>query len=204
MLFLRMPLCATKCSPLVLVLGLAAASSLAARVTAQQVPQRPSNVTDQQLQQYVQQAGIGDQIRQRIQDSGLTPDQIRARLRAAGYPENLVDQYMTPATAGQAAPAPTADMLRAVSILGLGGFVSFGDTTAIHRDSIFLTRDDSLLLDSLGFRTGVDSIPTRRDTLGFRRLDSLATIRLAERLRRPRVFGLDVFRRSTTQFNPLA
>jgi len=206
MLSLRMQLCATKyCRRAVVrVAVLTAALGLADRVAAQQVPQRPSSVTDQQLQQYLQQPGIGDQIRQRIQDSGLTPDQIRARLRAAGYPENLVDQYMGPATPGLAAPTPSGDMLRAVSILGLGNFVSLGDTSSIRRDSIFLTRDDSLLLDSLGFRIGIDSIPTRRDTLGLRRLDSLATFRLADRLRRPRVFGLDIFRRTTTQFNPLA
>ena len=186
-----------------LLVALAAAGP-GGKAVAQQVPPRPANVSDQQLQQYLQQPGIGDQIRQRIEDSGLTPDQVRARLRAAGYPENLVDQYMSPATPGQAAPAPSAEILRAVSILGLGGFVSAGDTLGLRRDSIFLTRDDSLLLDSLGFRVGVDSIPTRRDSLGLLRMDSLAAVRLAERLRRPRVFGLDVFRRTTTQFNPLA
>jgi polysaccharide export outer membrane protein len=173
-------------------------------LSAQQVPARPGNVSDQQLQQYIQQPGIGDQIRQRIQESGLTPDQIRARLRAAGYPENLIDQYMQQGPAGQAAPTPTVDMLRAVSALGLGQFVSLGDTLAVRRDSIFLTRDDSLLLDSLGFRVGVDTIPTRRDSVGQLRLDPTAATRLADRLRRPRVFGLDVFRRTTTQFNPLA
>lgn len=30
-------------------------------------------------------------IRQYIRGSGLTPDQIRARLRSAGYPEDLLD-----------------------------------------------------------------------------------------------------------------
>jgi protein involved in polysaccharide export with SLBB domain len=173
-------------------------------LAAQQVPQRPANVSDQQLQQYTQQPGMGDQIRQAIQSSGLTSDQIRARLRAAGYPENLIDQYMQQGAPGQAAPNPTQEMLRAVSALGIGAFGTVTDTLAARRDSIFLTREDSLLLDSLGFTIGFDSIPTRRDSLGYLRLDSLATFRLADRLRRPRVFGLDVFRRVTTQFNPLA
>jgi len=206
MLFHAMPLCATKHPRRLfwLAAGFLIGVALPARLTGQQVPQRPSGVTDQQLQQYVQQPGIGDQIRQRIQQSGLTPDQIRARLRAAGYPDNLIDQYMQQGKSGQAAPAPTADMLQAVSVLGLGDFVALPDSLRIRRDSIFLTRDDSLLLDSLGFRIGVDTIPTRRDTLGLLRIDSLATVRLAERIRRPRVFGLDVFRRTTTQFNPLA
>jgi polysaccharide export outer membrane protein len=180
--------------------GLALAAAVP--LVAQQPPQRPSNVSDQQLQQYVQQQGLGDQIRQRILQSGLTPDQIRARLRSAGYPENLIDQYMSQPTPGQAAPTPTADMLRAVSVLGLGDFVTLGDTLGLSRDSIRLARGDSLLLDSLGLRIGIDSIPTKRDTLGVLRLDSIGVFRLADRLRRPRVFGLDVFRSPTTQFNP--
>ena len=178
--------------------------TLTPALAAQQVPQRPANVSDQQLQQYTQQPGMGAQIQQAIQQSGLTPDQIRARLRAAGYPENLIDQYMQAPAAGQAVPNPTEQMLRAVSALGIGTFGALPDTLAARRDSIFMTRDDSLLLDSLGFTIGVDSIPTRRDTLGFLRIDSLATFRLAERVHRLRVFGLDVFRRTTTQFNPAA
>jgi polysaccharide export outer membrane protein len=173
-------------------------------LSAQQVPQRPSNVSNEQLQQYVQQPGIGEQIRQRIAQSGLTPDQIRARLRAAGYPENLIDQYLGPATTGQAAPTPTAQMLQAVSVLGFGDFVAMPDTLRARRDSVFLTRDDSLFLDSLGIQIGVDTIPAKRDTLGVLRLDSLAVIKLAARLRAPHVFGLNVFRHTTTQFNPLA
>src|SRR5689334_22236001 len=38
------------------------------------------------------------QLRQRMMSSGMTPDQIRARLRAEGYPENLLDAYMPGAT----------------------------------------------------------------------------------------------------------
>ncbi len=173
-------------------------------LAAQQVPQRPANVSDQQLQQYVQRSDIGAQIQQAIQQSGLTPDQIRARLRAAGYPENLIDQYMQPAMAGQAPPTPTQEMLRAVSALGIGQFGTEAVAELARRDSLFLTRDDSLLLDSLGLRIGIDSLPTRRDTRGFLALDADAAVRLAERLRRPRVFGLSVFRNTTTQFNPVA
>jgi protein involved in polysaccharide export with SLBB domain len=171
---------------------------------AQEIPQRPANVSDQQLQQYLQQQGMGDQIRQRIQESGLTPDQIRSRLRSAGYPDNLIDQYLQQPVAGQAAPTPTADILRAMSALGLGDFIATGDTLGARRDSLRLSRADSLLLDSLGLRLGVDSIPTRRDAVGLLRLDSAAAFRLADRMRHPQVFGLDIFRRTTTLFNPVA
>jgi polysaccharide export outer membrane protein len=205
MLFHPMLLCATKLPGRLSWLAAAflVGVSLPAGLTGQQVPQRPSNVTDQQLQQYVQQPGLSDQIRQQIASSGLTPDQIRARLRAAGYPENLIDQYLTPATPGQAAAPPSVEMLRAVSALGIGQFVGPSDSLGARRDSILLTREDSLLLDSLNLRVGLDTVPTRRDSLGYLRLDQVAAMRLADRLRRPRVFGLDIFRNTTTQFNPM-
>lgn len=38
-------------------------------------------------------------LRQQIISSGLTPDQLRARLRAQGYPESLLDQYLGGASA---------------------------------------------------------------------------------------------------------
>jgi hypothetical protein len=38
------------------------------------------------------QPALAQQIRQRLQQSGLTTEQVRARLRASGYPEGLLDQ----------------------------------------------------------------------------------------------------------------
>jgi protein involved in polysaccharide export with SLBB domain len=159
-------------------------------------------VTDAQIQQAIQQRGLGDLLRQRIQESGLTPDQIRARLRAAGYSENLIDAYLGSARPGQPAPAPSVEVLRAASALGFADFV-LADTAAAFRDSLYLTRADSFLLDTLGFVVGRDTIPTRRDELGRLRIDSAAVVSIAERVRRPRVFGLDVFRHATNLFAPV-
>ncbi len=156
-------------------------------------------MTDAQIQAAIQQRGLGDQLRQRIQQSGLTNDQIRARLRAAGYSDNLIDAYLGPST-GQGAPAPTEEMLRAAAALGLADFTA-PDSTHLARDSIQLSRADSFMLDTLNLALGRDSIPTRRDSLGVLRIDTARVRMLAERLRAPRVFGLDVFRRATTQFN---
>src|SRR5712692_2464528 len=103
--------------------------------------------------QAIQQRGLGDQIRQRIQQSGMTPDQIRARLRASGYSDNLIDQYLGPATPGQATPAPTAEMLRAAAALGFTDFL-LADTLRVPRDSLVMTRADSFLVDTLGFVVG--------------------------------------------------
>jgi protein involved in polysaccharide export with SLBB domain len=65
-----------------------------------------------------QQAGLGDVVRSRIAQSGLSPDQIRARLSASGYPATLLDEYLNEsATTGT--PAPGAQELAALQALGL-------------------------------------------------------------------------------------
>ena len=59
------------------------------------------NPTAAQAQQMLQNnPALLQQLRQRIMTSGLTPDQVRARLRAEGYPEHLLDAYLPGSTAG--------------------------------------------------------------------------------------------------------
>src|SRR5207248_9721503 len=60
------------------------------------------------------------QLRQRIMTSGLTPDQVRARLRAEGYPENLLDAYL-PGSSAQATDSslPDEDVYSAITRLGI-------------------------------------------------------------------------------------
>lgn len=58
-----------------------------------------------------------EQLRQRIMSSGMTREQIRARLRAEGYPETLLDAYL-PGASGSAA-APGAEVFAAVEQLGI-------------------------------------------------------------------------------------
>ena len=55
------------------------------------------------------------QLQSRIAGSGLTPDQIRARLRAEGYPEGLLDAYLN--QRGGDVAAPTDDVFSAVRAL---------------------------------------------------------------------------------------
>ena len=43
------------------------------------------------------------QLRDRLAASGLTPDQVRARLRAAVYPEGMLDDYLQGADTTQPA-----------------------------------------------------------------------------------------------------
>src|SRR6266513_5690310 len=58
------------------------------------------------------------QLRQRIMSSGLTPDQVRARLRAEGYPETLLDAYL-PGNTGETDTGPTDDVFAAIAQLGI-------------------------------------------------------------------------------------
>lgn len=188
------------------VLALAASLALvrtlpgAAQQTPQ-VPRRPPGVSDQQL---LEQRGLGDLLRQRIQQSGLSSDQIRSRLRAAGYSESAVDAYLGPTVTGQQLPAPSLETLRAATAAGLGDFGLAADTLSALRRQVALSQGDSILLDSLGFVLGRDSVPGEPDATGILRLDTVAALRISAWLRRPRVFGLDVFRRATTQFSPVA
>jgi protein involved in polysaccharide export with SLBB domain len=117
--------------------------------------------TPAQVQQALQQPGLADVLRQRIGQSGLTPDQIRARLRASGYPATLLDAYLGEGVSGQAMATPGFQELAAIQALGL---------PPVYQP--FLAVDTGLI------RARGGDAPSR-------------------------VFGVDVFRRSTTQFLPL-
>ena len=118
------------------------------------------------------------QLRQRFATSGLTRDQVHARLRAEGYPEDLLDSYL-PGASGDVAPL-TDDVFRAVRALGVS------DST------------DIALLQGLtaGPPAGAGrsaNAPAVKDTVEIAR--SLADSGFT-------IFGLDVFRGSTSQFDP--
>src|SRR5690348_2387194 len=110
----------TPYSPLPLVAGLLLGAAVPA--VAQNPPPNlpPPSQAAAALQQAVQQnPGIADLIRQKLAQSGMTPDQVRARLQAAGYPPGLLDAYLSAQTPGQAAPVPGAQELAAVQALGV-------------------------------------------------------------------------------------
>jgi protein involved in polysaccharide export with SLBB domain len=189
---------AREAAALTALLVFGAASGRAQQPTAQP----PATATPSQGT--LDQSGLANLLRQRIQQSGLTADEIRSRLRAAGYPESAIDTYLGPSAAGQQLPAPSAQTLRAATAAGLGDFGVTADTANALRRMVVLTQGDSILLDSLGFSLGRDSVPGKMGGDGVMHLDTLAALRIAGWLKRPRVFGLDVFRRTTTQFNPVA
>ena len=165
---------------------LAIAPALAAQIPGQGLPsQLPS---PQQAQDILRnQPALVQQLRLRLSQSGLTPDQVRARLRAAGYPEGILDDYIAGAdTTRPARFGPKT--LEAVRALGV---VSTEEADSLARGDSLLAVSDSLreVLDSLRL-VRVDSI--RADSLA----DSLRAI-TREGLK---VFGLETFRRTSTRF----
>ncbi|HEX9054023.1 MAG TPA: hypothetical protein VF830_03895, partial [Gemmatimonadales bacterium] len=101
--------------------SLAFALVLIASPAGAQIPGLPpgTNLTPQQIETLLAtRPDLVAQLRQRIADSGLSPDQIRARLQAAGYPPDMLDPYLSGADTTQAV-SPTGGQLGAFSALGL-------------------------------------------------------------------------------------
>jgi len=104
-------------------------------------------------------------IREMLLGSGLSPEEIRAQLEAAGYPSTALDQLLD-ATASDSIPVLDPFALGALQALGV---------TASTPDGL------QLVPTRTGLRTGVMRGPQR----GFP------------------IFGMDVFTRATSQFQPL-
>ncbi len=117
---------------------------------------------------------LAARLRGEIARGGLTAEQVRTRLRAAGYPDSLLDAYLGDQRAVPLRPGATKDsVLNAVRTLGLL------DTTVI--DSLRAFRDTT--------NAGLDSLRRRR---GFLSRDPTALP----------IFGLDIFRNTSSQFEP--
>ncbi|MGQ0649197.1 MAG: SLBB domain-containing protein [Gemmatimonadaceae bacterium] len=124
------------------------------------------------------------QLRQRIQTSGLSAGDIRARLQAAGYPEALLDQAMGEGRPGEGPVVPGDSLLAAARTLGI---VDSLDAARLRR--LALQRGpDGPRADSVAGRDS--TTPTPRSE-GTTYAPDGSTI-----------FGLDLFARSTTLFDP--
>ncbi|MGI8617539.1 MAG: SLBB domain-containing protein, partial [Gemmatimonadaceae bacterium] len=157
-----------------------------------------------------------EQLRQRILTSGLTPDQVRARLRAEGYPEDLLDAYLGSGDAASSGAVPSDDVFDAVRALGIADSVDLDLLRCGIVEAGMDDRGDSL--DASGrIITGVspnDTLRARREAERRRqdlraqcraRLDSLERGTLRRRLDADsgfNIFGLETFRQQTTAFDP--
>jgi polysaccharide biosynthesis/export protein len=176
---------------LALAVLLAPAAPLAAQVPSgqQQLPQQlPSPEQAQELLRT--QPQLVEELRQRLTQSGLTPDQVRSRLRAAGYPEDMLDDYLQGAdTTRNAQIGPrTLDAVRALGILSdqSADSLQMVDSTRVVSDSM------RALLDSMKLARA-DSL--RADSLA----DSIAVLRGAGL----KLFVIETFRRTSTNFQPV-
>ena len=172
-------------------LALVVPTALLAAPLGAQVPTGQQLPSPQQAQELLQtQPELVQELRQRLQQSGLTPDQVRSRLRAAGYPEDLLDEYLAGADTTRAVRvAPrTLDAVRALGVLSdqaadslatLDSTRVISDSMRAVLDSIKLARADSLRADSLA--------------------DSIAVLRGAGL----KIFGIETFRRTSTRFQPV-
>jgi len=123
------------------------------------------------------------QLRQRLTSSGLTPDQVRARLRAEGYPEDMLDPYLADAR-GDTVSAPSDSALLAARALGITDSSDVALAPSRSRlVPISAPIDTAALRARPGFSdTSAFILPPR---------DSGYT-----------VFGLNVFQGGTSQFDP--
>ena len=186
----------------------------------------PGGVSSQQAQDLLRaQPDLLNRLRQQVGSSGMSPQQIRDRLRAAGYPEGLLDAYLPGSTTADA--TLDADVFSAVRELGIA-------------DSTQLSTLTGGISDDPRFRrpTAADTVFDVRAIRGLERRPEQRAIdeRLARELARDRadadtgiarvnrppaglptdslalqealvdsgfvIFGADVFRRGSTEFDP--
>jgi protein involved in polysaccharide export with SLBB domain len=166
------------------------------------------NPTPAQAQQMLQNnPALLQQLRQRILTSGLTPDQVRARLRAEGYPEDLLDAYLPDARGAPDSTVAQDDVFNAIAQLGIA------DTTdlqllrcGVNTDTLTVT--DTLpsgLVDSLQNRIRLQDRKRRAREQCLAQEDSLRRGLLTQKPNADSgfvIFGLDFFRNANSQFDP--
>jgi len=124
---------------------------------------------------------LANQLRQRVMTSGMTPEQIRARLKAEGYPENFLDSYLPGGSGG----APDGDVVSAFRRLGI---TDDEDATVLRT----MLRQEGGPMGA-GAMSPPRLIAVRDDSTASAAADSAAY----------RLFGLDVFQNATSQFLPV-
>src|SRR5579885_2351058 len=109
-----------------LLVALTTFAGLAPPLIAQGVP------TPAQAQQMVKDdPGVVGRLQRMLQSSGLTPEQVRARLKEAGYPDSLLDAYMPGAATPDSTQVPSNDVFAAIRTIGL--------TDSLSADSLGMT-----------------------------------------------------------------
>ena len=91
----------------------------------------PRPTTDQAQTLLQTRPDLVAQLRQRFASSGLTREQVHARLRAEGYPEDLLDAYL-PGMGATTPPPLTSDVFSAVRALGIADSADIAALQDVH------------------------------------------------------------------------
>jgi polysaccharide biosynthesis/export protein len=102
---------------LLLCAVLAATVLSAGTAHGQTPPLPPPGTPPAEIQRQIERQGGAEVLRQRLRESGMTPDQIRRRLASMGYDPETLDAYLR--AEGSQAPEPTAGTLRALGAIGM-------------------------------------------------------------------------------------
>ncbi|HEX7595841.1 MAG TPA: SLBB domain-containing protein, partial [Gemmatimonadaceae bacterium] len=165
--------------------------------------QNPSSAQAQQMLQ--NNPALLQQLRQKILTSGLTPDQVRARLRAEGYPENLLDAYLPGGSGTPDNASSPEEVFSAITKLGIA------DTAEVDLIRCGVDTDSLAIPDTLadGKIDTTQNAKRRADQMSSTRARCLAQEdSLSRGLKTISadsgfvIFGLDFFRNRSTAFNP--
>ena len=169
-------------------------------------PALAQNPSASQAQQMLQNnPALLQQLRQKIMTSGLTPDQVRARLKAEGYPENLLDAYLPGSTGTPDNASSPEDVFSAIAKLGIA------DTAEVDLLRCGVGADSLAVPDTLanGLIDTTQYAKQRAAQMGALRARCVAQEdSLTRGLKSNRadsgfvIFGLDFFRNRSTAFNP--
>jgi protein involved in polysaccharide export with SLBB domain len=156
--------------------------------------------TPEQAQQLLQtRPDLIGQLQAQLRSSGLTPDQIKARLRAEGYPENLLDAYLPNANGTTTTPTglPSDDVFGAMRALGLADTLAV-DSLRLQARKQRKTQEqlDSAFLDTLNRAMKNDSVRVALHRVLRSRQGLLAATDSGYS-----IFGLDLFKGETSQFD---
>ena len=169
----------------------------------------PSLLPAQTPEQVLQNPALLQELRSRIMSSGLTPDQVRARLRAEGYPENLLDAYLGQGETVDAGTTATAnasqdDIFSAVAALGIVDTVdalslrcaapNINDTTVTAADTVNIGRAQALARKAAIRR----ACAQRSARLGMTDSAQLRNAVDSGYI----IFGLNTFRENNSLFDP--
>ena len=161
--------------------------------------QVPSSAQARQMLQ--SNPGLLARLQQMLRTSGLTPEQIRQRLRAQGYSDSILDAYLPgAATADSSALLPSDEVFNAVRALGLAdsaqvdslrSFSKRRRLTKAQADSIFNVDTLQPALKNDTTKTAIRQLLLRSRTLQKAQTDSGY-----------QVFGLELFSRDQSQLDP--